>query len=72
MQIHSTENGQFIGQLIPLNHVKMDPKEKYRMGALSVSDTHVAFIVTTDTSYLCVADTGACRFIEVSFNNPCM
>ena len=44
----------------------MKPKEKYRMGAVSVTDTHVAFIVTTDTSYLCVADVDACRFLEVS------
>ena len=65
IKVHASDTGQFFGQLIPMNQIKMEPKEKYKMGKISVSDTHICLTVTTDKSYLCVASTETCKFTDV-------
>ena len=65
VKIHAQENGKFLGQLIPMNHLQMKPKEKYSLAALSVCDSHVCLIVSTDISYLCIASISQCRFLHI-------
>ena len=65
IKIHCSESGQYLGQLIPMNQIQMKAKEKYKMGKLSISNTNVCFTVTTEKSYLCIANLEACRFLEV-------
>ena len=65
IKIHTTETGKFVGQLIPMTKVAPDPKERYRVGKLSISDTYICFTVTTDRSYLLIGDLEFCKFSEV-------
>lgn len=65
IKIHTMEDGSFVGQLIPLNHIQLKPKEKYHLDKVSLSDSHLCIIVTTDKSYLCIADLQKCRFLDM-------
>lgn len=65
IKIHNSETGDFVGQLIVMNHIELNVKEKYKMGAVSVTDERMAVVVTTDTSYLCIADLVGCQFLQI-------
>lgn len=65
IKIHNSETGEFVGQLIVMNHIELKVKEKYKMGAVSLTDERMCVIVTTDTSYLCIADLSGCQFLQI-------
>ena len=65
IKIHNSESGEFVGQLIVMNHIELKVKEKYKMGAVSLTDERMCVIVTTDTSYLCIADLVGCQFLQI-------
>ena len=65
IKLHSSTTGQYLGQLIPMNQIQMNAKEKYKMGNMCISDRYACFPVSTERSYLCIADLDTCRFIEV-------
>ena len=65
VKIHDQESGKFLGQLIPINHLQVKTKEKYSLSSLAVSDAHVCLIVSTDISYLCIANLLDCRFLHI-------
>lgn len=65
IKIHKSDTGDFVGQLIVMNHIQLKLKEKYKMGAVSLTDDRMAVIVTTDTSYLCIADLTGCQFLQI-------
>ena len=65
IKIHRSDSGAYIGQLIVMNHIQLRPKEKYRMGAVSLTNERMSVIVTTDTSYLCIADLLGCQFLQI-------
>ena len=65
IKLHCSTTGQYLGQLIPMNQIQMNAKEKYKMGKLCISDRYACFSVSTEKSYLCIADLDTCRFIEV-------
>ncbi|KAL4236339.1 hypothetical protein ACF0H5_004726 [Mactra antiquata] len=65
IKIHDSKTGDFVGQLIVMNHVQLKLKEKYKMGAVSLTNERMGVIVTTDTSYLCIADLQGCQFLQI-------
>ena len=65
IKIHKSDTGDFVGQLIVMNHIQLKLKEKYKMGAVSLTDDRMAVIVTTDTSYLCIADLTGPQFLQI-------
>ena len=65
IKLHCSTTGQYLGQLIPMNQIQMVAKEKYKMGKLCISDRYACFPVSTEISYLCIADLATCRFVEV-------
>ncbi|KAK3600452.1 hypothetical protein CHS0354_037858 [Potamilus streckersoni] len=65
IKVHKADTGEYVGQLIVMNHIDLKPKEKYKMGALSITDERLAVIVTTETSYLCIADLTTCQFLQI-------
>lgn len=65
IKIHNSDTGDFVGQLIVMNHIQLKLKEKYKMGAVSLTNDRMAVIVTTDTSYLCIADLTGCQFLQI-------
>ena len=56
IKIHDLKTGAFLGQLIPLNHVKPECKSLYKLDCLSLSNQHLCLTFSTDISYLLVAD----------------
>ena len=65
IKIHCSQTGRFQGQLIPINQVQMKTKQKYKLEKVTVSDSHVCIIITTDKSYVCIADVNTCKFLHV-------
>ena len=65
IKIHRSDTGAYVGQLIVMNHIQLRPKEKYRMGAVSVTNERMSVIVSTETSYLCIADLLGCQFLQI-------
>ena len=65
IKLHCSSTGQYLGQLIPMNQLQMNAKDKYKMGKLCVFNRYACFPVSTEKSYLCIADLDNCRFIEV-------
>ena len=65
IKVHNADDGHFLGQLIPMNQIQLKAKEKYRMGKISVSNDFICLTVTTETSYLCIADVHSCRFLQL-------
>lgn len=65
IKIHNSETGEFVGQLIVMNHIQLQLKEKYKMGDVSLTNDRMGVIVTTDTSYLCIADLHGCQFLQI-------
>jgi WD40 repeat protein len=65
IKVHKSETGEFIGQLIVLNNIDLKPKEKYKISDISVTNDRLCVIVTTDVSYLCIADIEACQFLQI-------
>ena len=67
IKVHDSETGMFLGQLIPSNHIKVEekPTSPWKMTDVSISDTHICAIVTTEESTLCVADISTCDILSV-------
>ena len=65
IKIHRSDSGAYIGQLIVMNHIQLRPKEKYKMGAVSITNDRMSVIVSTETSYLCIADIIGCQFLQI-------
>ncbi|OWF48845.1 NACHT and WD repeat domain-containing protein 2-like [Mizuhopecten yessoensis] len=65
IKIHNSSTGDFVGQLIVLNHITLKPKEKYKMGDISITNDRICLVVTTDSSYLCIADIESCHFLQI-------
>ncbi|CAH1773349.1 unnamed protein product [Owenia fusiformis] len=65
VKVHKANSGEFLGQLIPMNHIQLSPKEKYKMNCISVSNDFICLIVTTESSYLCIADVHTCKFLQI-------
>ena len=65
VKIHNSDTGAYIGQLIVLNHIDLKPKEKYRLGRVCVTNDRICAIVTTDVSYLCIANIETCQFLQI-------
>ena len=65
VKLHDTEDGKYLGQLIVLNHISLKPKEKYKMGSVSVTNDRICLTVTTDSSYLCIAEISTCKFLQI-------
>ncbi|XP_053395169.1 NACHT and WD repeat domain-containing protein 2-like [Mercenaria mercenaria] len=65
IKIHNSETGEFVGQLIVMNHIELKVKDRYKMGAVSLTDERMGVIVTTDTSFLCIADLAGCQFLQI-------
>ena len=65
IKVHDATSGAFTGQLIPMNHVHLRPKQKYAMSRICVSDMNVCALVTTEASFVCVAALGACAMRHV-------
>ncbi|KAK3089761.1 hypothetical protein FSP39_006292 [Pinctada imbricata] len=65
VKIHNSDTGAYIGQLIVLNHIDLKPKEKYRLGRVCLTNDRICAIVTTDVSYLCIANIETCQFLQI-------
>ena len=65
IKIHKSDTGYYVGQLIVMNHIQLKLKERYRMGAVCLTDDRLAVIVTTETSFLCIADVAGCQFLQI-------
>lgn len=65
IKIHKSDTGDFVGQLIVMNHVELKVKEKYKLGDVCLTDDRMTVIVTTDMSYLCIADLEECQFLQI-------
>lgn len=65
IKVHKSDTGEFVGQLIVLNNIDLKPKEKYKISDISLTNDRLCVLVTTDVSYLCVADIESCQFLQI-------
>ncbi|XP_061175047.1 NACHT and WD repeat domain-containing protein 2-like [Saccostrea echinata] len=65
VKVHNADSGAYIGQLIVLNHIELKPKEKYKLGSICLTNDRVCAIVSTDISYLCIANIETCQFLQI-------
>jgi len=65
IKIHATDNGKFLGQLIPLNFINMKDRSKYTLGQISITNQEIAILITADVSYLCIASINECDFVKI-------
>ncbi|XP_063411269.1 NACHT and WD repeat domain-containing protein 2-like [Mytilus trossulus] len=65
IKVHKSETGEFIGQLIVLNNIDVKPKEKYKIADICLTNDRLCVLVTTDVSYLCIADIESCQFLQI-------
>lgn len=65
IKMHDSASGAFLGQFIPLTHIQLKPKEKYKLEKVALCDTQMCCIVSADTSFLCVANLLTFRFSDV-------
>ena len=65
IKVHRSDSGAYMGQLIVMNHIQLRPKEKYKMGPVSLTNERMSVIVSTETSYLCIADLLGCQFLQI-------
>ncbi|XP_074641218.1 NACHT and WD repeat domain-containing protein 2-like [Tubulanus polymorphus] len=65
VKVHDAKTGDFIGQLIPANHISLKPREKFTMSRVCVSDDFVCVLVSSDISYLCIAEVSTCNFLQI-------
>ncbi|WAR24293.1 LOW QUALITY PROTEIN: NWD2-like protein [Mya arenaria] len=65
IKVHNSVTGEFVGQLIVMNHIELKVKEKYKMCCVSLTNERLSVIVTTDVSYLCIADLAGCEFLQI-------
>lgn len=56
IKIHESGTGNFVSQVIILNYLKVKAEGVYHAGPLSLSNDRMCAIVTTDTSFLCIAN----------------
>ncbi|KAK7490422.1 hypothetical protein BaRGS_00018401, partial [Batillaria attramentaria] len=54
-KIHESGTGDFLGQIIVLNHLGIKA-DKYHAGPLCITNDRLCCVVTTDTSFLCIAE----------------
>ncbi|KAH3695860.1 NACHT and WD repeat domain-containing protein 2-like [Dreissena polymorpha] len=72
IKVHKSETGEFVGQLIVMNHIELKVKEKYKLASISLTNERLTVIVTTETSFLCIADLVACEFLQIiSLDGKC-
>jgi len=72
IKVHKADTGDFVGQLIVMNHIELKVKERYKMGCVSLNNDRLSVIVTTDISYLCIADLNGCEFLQIiSLDGKC-
>lgn len=55
-KVHDSGTGQFLGQIIILNHLQIKADISYHTEQISLTDDRLCAIVSTDTSYLCIAE----------------
>ncbi|XP_046361638.2 NACHT and WD repeat domain-containing protein 2-like [Haliotis rufescens] len=65
IKFHEADTGSFLGQIIILNHIQMKPTETYKKGPMCITDDRLCAIVTTDTSFLCIADVSSCKLLQI-------
>ena len=63
-QVHTTDDGRFLGQLLPTSYLGLRPDDKFTLGKVALTDAFLAITVTTDRSFLLVADLEFCKFAE--------
>lgn len=65
IKVHKSDTGEYVGQLIVLNNIDLKPKEKYKISDICLTNDRLCVIVTTDVSYLCIADIDTCQFLQI-------
>ncbi|XP_067678714.1 NACHT and WD repeat domain-containing protein 2-like [Haliotis asinina] len=65
IKFHEADSGSFLGQIIILNHIEMKPTETYKKGPMCITNNRLCAIVTTDTSFLCIADVPSCKLLQI-------
>ena len=65
IKVHNAADGAFMFQLIPSNFLSGKEQRKYKLGPLAMSNKYIAILVTTDTTYLCMASFETQNFQKV-------
>ena len=64
IKVHCSKDGAFEGQFIPMRSVNGNGSKRYILGAIDVSTSYLAVLVTTDSTYLCIGNLETCGAME--------